>query len=120
MTTAAITHRIDLSADQTTPSRPRAPRSYSPGQGLPAERLPLEPADVRVSPEGRLDVRYYIEKEVQVRLGGRLGGWLGGRVGGRLLWRVVGRSCRSRLHEARASVSCGRSIALHGPGLRTS
>ncbi|GFR43029.1 hypothetical protein Agub_g4033, partial [Astrephomene gubernaculifera] len=39
--------------------------TYIPGPGLPAEVLPLEPADVRVSPEGRLEVRYYIEKDVQ-------------------------------------------------------
>ncbi|KAG2425980.1 hypothetical protein HXX76_013351 [Chlamydomonas incerta] len=39
--------------------------SYVPGAGLPLELLPLEPADVRVSPEGRLAVRYYIEKDVQ-------------------------------------------------------
>ncbi|GIM00456.1 hypothetical protein Vretimale_5260, partial [Volvox reticuliferus] len=39
--------------------------TYVPGPGLPTEMLPLEPADVRVSPEGRLDVRYYIEKNVQ-------------------------------------------------------
>jgi hypothetical protein len=43
------------------------PYRYGPGPGLPPEVLPLEPADVRVSPEGRLDVRYYIEKDVQVR-----------------------------------------------------
>ncbi|EFJ43172.1 hypothetical protein VOLCADRAFT_106956 [Volvox carteri f. nagariensis] len=39
--------------------------TYTPGPGLPAEVIPLEPADVRVTPEGRLNVRYYIEKDVQ-------------------------------------------------------
>ncbi|KAG2428300.1 hypothetical protein HXX76_010448 [Chlamydomonas incerta] len=38
---------------------------YTPGPGLPPEMVPLEPANVRVSPEGRLDVRYYVEKWVQ-------------------------------------------------------
>lgn len=41
-------------------------RRYEPGPGLPLETIPLEPADVKVSPEGRLDVRYYIERDVQV------------------------------------------------------
>ncbi|KAG2440163.1 hypothetical protein HXX76_004276 [Chlamydomonas incerta] len=38
---------------------------YTPAPGLPQEVVPLEPAGIRVSPEGRLDVRYYIEKWVQ-------------------------------------------------------
>ncbi len=52
----------------TFPCDPRdvAPGRYVPGPDLPPETLPLEPADVRVSPEGRLDVRYYIERNVQV------------------------------------------------------
>lgn len=42
---------------------------YTPAPGLPQEVVPLEPANIRVSPEGRLDVRYYIEKWVQVGVG---------------------------------------------------
>ncbi|KAG2492959.1 hypothetical protein HYH03_008867 [Edaphochlamys debaryana] len=39
--------------------------SYVPGPGLPPTLVPLEPADIRVSPEGRLEIRYYIERFVQ-------------------------------------------------------
>ncbi|KAG2427087.1 hypothetical protein HXX76_012598 [Chlamydomonas incerta] len=44
---------------------PQAADGAGVSQQLPAETIPLEPADVRVSPEGRLAVRYYIEKLVQ-------------------------------------------------------
>ncbi|KAG2486137.1 hypothetical protein HYH03_015230 [Edaphochlamys debaryana] len=39
--------------------------SYGLGPGAGPTAVPLEPADVRVSPEGRLDIDYFIQKDVQ-------------------------------------------------------
>ncbi|KXZ43155.1 hypothetical protein GPECTOR_100g8 [Gonium pectorale] len=39
--------------------------NYTPAPGMTPELVPLEPATIRVSPEGRLDVRYYVETLVQ-------------------------------------------------------